>query len=333
MLETASAAMETLLSIDGLTVAVAGSSGSPVLRDLSFQVDRAEFVALVGESGSGKTVTALSVLGLLPPSLRLQGGRLHLDDVDLLGTDVSDLRKVRGGRIGMIFQEPLAALNPVLTIGYQIAEVIRAHEDMSRRAARIEAERLLELVTMPSPGELMKSYPHQLSGGQRQRAMIAIALAAAPDLLIADEPTTGLDVSVQAQIMDLLEALRERFGLAVLLITHDLAVVAERCDRVLMMYAGEIVEEADAETLFTRPAHPYTKALLSSLPRLGNAESGDVLPVMPGQAPDFSRLPPGCTFYPRCGESLDYCSDTVPPNVELGTRHRARCFLFAPEHR
>ncbi|MGB6639406.1 MAG: ABC transporter ATP-binding protein, partial [Thermoanaerobaculia bacterium] len=249
--------METLLAVDGLSVSFpVGNRWVPVVRGVSLSVDEGEFVGLVGESGSGKSMTALAMLRLIPDPGRITGGRVLLSGEDLLGLADPRMRLVRGARIGMIFQEPMTALNPVFTVGFQITEAVRVHRRVSKREARLEAERLLDLVAIPAARQRLKDYPHQLSGGQRQRVMIAIALASNPDLLIADEPTTALDVTIQAQILDLLEQLRQELGLAVLLITHDLAVVAETCTRVIVMYAGQVVEEAPVETLFSAPAHP-----------------------------------------------------------------------------
>ncbi|HSK79611.1 MAG TPA: ABC transporter ATP-binding protein [Thermoanaerobaculia bacterium] len=246
----------------------------PVVRGVSFAIGKGEILGLVGESGSGKSLTALSLLGLVPKAARVRG-EVRLEGVsgNLLTLPEPEMRRVRGGRIGLVFQEPMTAFNPVYTIGFQVAEAVRAHRPLSRRAARDEAVRLLERVALPDARRRLDDYPHQLSGGQRQRAMIAMALAGGPDLLLADEPTTALDVTIQAQILELLEALRTDLGLSVLLITHDLGVVAETCDRVLVMQAGEIVEEAAVETLFAAPAHPYTRMLLAAVPRLGAVEA------------------------------------------------------------
>jgi peptide/nickel transport system ATP-binding protein len=262
-------AAPALLEVRHLEVAfpVAGR-WLPVVRDASLTIHRGEMLGLVGESGSGKTLTALSVLRLVPPGARLAGS-IRLDGEDLLALPEPALRRIRGGRVGMIFQEPMTALNPVYTIGFQVAEAVRAHGRVSRRQALAEAVRLLDLVALPDARRRLGDYPHQLSGGQRQRVMIAMALACRPDLLLADEPTTALDVTLQAQILELLERLRRDLGLAVLLITHDLGVVAETCDRVVVMHAGQVVEEADVDTLFRAPAHPYTRGLLAAVPRLG----------------------------------------------------------------
>jgi oligopeptide/dipeptide ABC transporter ATP-binding protein len=227
----------------------------------------------------------------------------------------------------MIFQEPMTALNPVFTVGFQITEAVRVHRRISRREAQLEAERLLDLVAIPAARQRLKDYPHQLSGGQRQRVMIAIALASKPNLLIADEPTTALDVTIQAQILELLEQLRQELGLAVLLITHDLAVVAETCARVIVMYAGQVVEEAPVETLFSAPAHPYTRGLLAAAPGLGRPGARGELATIPGQVPEMARLPTGCAFHPRCGEVMEVCAQENPDVYPLSPEHRARCFL------
>ena len=320
-----------LLAVDRLSVAFPGAgSDVAVVRELSFEIAPGEFLGLVGESGCGKSVTALALLRLVPEPGRITGGRITLGGDDLLALPEPEIRKVRGGRIGMIFQEPMAALNPVLTVGFQIAEAVRVHHPLSRREAREEARRLLERVAIPAPAERLKDYPHQLSGGQLQRVMIAIALAAGPELLVADEPTTALDVTVQAQILELLEELRDKLGLAVLLITHDLAVVAETCDRVVVMYAGQGVEEASVERLFAGPAHPYTRGLLAALPRLGKALRGGELPAIPGQVPEPARLPAGCAFHPRCAEAMEHCGRRQPATYTVGAGQTARCFLHEP---
>jgi oligopeptide/dipeptide ABC transporter ATP-binding protein len=289
-------------------------------------VARGEIVGLVGESGSGKSLTALSILRLVPRPGRVSG-RVDLDGEDLLSLPEAALRQVRGGRVGMVFQEPASALNPVLSVGFQVAEAVRAHRPLSRRAAREEAEQLLARVALPEPRRRLDDYPHQLSGGQRQRVMIAMALAAGPDLLLADEPTTALDVTVQAQILVLLRRLRDELGLGVLLITHDFGVVAETCDRAVVMYAGEVIEEAPVATLFRAPAHPYTRGLLASLPRL-SAVRGP-LPAIPGQPPAPAALPPGCAFEPRCAAAFDRCR-TARPELYAVASGTARCFLHQP---
>lgn len=320
--------MSSLLEIRGLEIAFPGPGGdAAVVRGAALEVGRGEIVGLVGESGSGKSLTALAVLGLVPPPGRIRAGSIRFDGRELVGLSDRELRPLRGGRVGLVFQEPSAALNPVLTIGTQIVEAIRAHRDVSRRAASERARELLALLAVPDPERRLGEYPHQLSGGQRQRALMAIALAAEPELLIADEPTTALDVTVQAQVLELLERLRRELGLAILLITHDLAVVAETCDRVVVMYAGRPVEAAPVAALFASPAHPYTRALLASLPRLGEPAERGRLPSVPGQVPDATALPPGCPFHPRCAERLSSCSSDDPSWVDLGGGHGARCVL------
>ena len=324
--------MSDLLSLEDLTISFSIQGRRvPVVRDLSLRLAAGEFVGLVGESGSGKSVTALAILGLLPPSAHVDAGTIRLEGDNLLDLPEAEMRTIRGGRIAMVFQEPMTALNPVLTIGYQIIEGIRAHSKTTRAEARTEAQRLLELVAIPQAAERLSDYPHQLSGGQRQRAMIAMALAARPQLLIADEPTTALDVTIQAQILDLLLELRERLGLAVLLITHDLGVVAETCDRSLVMYAGRIAEEAAVEDLFGEPCHPYTRGLLAAQPDLETARLGIALPTIPGHIPDPEALPSGCSFHPRCGDAMARCSESEPGLYRLAGDHRAACFLYDPK--
>ncbi len=320
--------MDRILTLHGLTVSFPGrESWIPVVRDVSFGLDRGEFLGLVGESGSGKSMTALSILRLLPPNSRIDAGKVLLEGVDLLQLSESEMRSVRGGSVGMIFQEPMTALNPVLTVGFQIAEAVRAHHEMTKQSAMRQAERLMERVAIPDAKNRLKDYPHQLSGGQRQRVMIAMALAADPDVLIADEPTTALDVTIEAQILELLEELRRDLDLAILLITHDLGVVAETCSRVVVMYAGQIVEEGSAAAVFDRPAHPYTKGLLNAMPRLGTRSEEGRLATIPGQVPEPSRLPTGCAFHPRCPEVMDICATTDPAEVPVEAGRVARCFL------
>jgi oligopeptide/dipeptide ABC transporter ATP-binding protein len=324
-----------LLEIDGLEVAFPALAGAaengwvPAVRGVSLTVERGEIVGLVGESGSGKSLTALALLRLLPPAARLRGSA-RLDGEDLLALPEPALRRVRGGRIAIVFQEPMTAFNPVYTVGFQIAEAVRAHRKVRRREALDEAARLLDLVAVPDARRRLGDYPHQLSGGQRQRAMIAMALAGGPDLLLADEPTTALDVTIQAQILELLERLRAELGLAVLLITHDLGVIAQTCDRVAVMYAGQVVEEADVHTLFRAPAHPYTRGLLATLPRLGSPVPRGRLPVLAGSQPDPAHRPAGCAFRPRCSEALEVCGRKEPELIAVGTAgQQARCFLHA----
>lgn len=340
------AAQPELLAIERLEVGFA-TAGEPdrrqpdrgrplrVLRDVSLDVRRGEILALVGESGSGKTLTALAVLGLLPPGGRIFGGRILLAGAgDLLALGEKERRKIRGRRIAMIFQDPMSALNPVLTVGFQIAESLRHHQPLTRRQAAVAARRLFELVALSDPG---RRYPHQLSGGQLQRVMIAMAIASRPDLLLADEPTTALDVTIQAQVLELLVDLRRRLGLTVLLITHDLGVVAECADRVAVMYAGQIVEQAAIGELFRRPAHPYTRGLLAAVPRLGARAK---VAGIAGRIPEPGALPSGCSFHPRCPQVMERCRKGEPELYGVALEgggaackkpafspHRCRCFL------
>ena len=320
--------MKPLLSLETLTVEFpVRSSWVLVVREVSFGVERGEFLGLVGESGSGKSVTALSILRLLPENARVESGRVVLDGKDLLASTEEEMRKIRGGRVGMIFQEPMTALNPVLTVGFQIAEAVRAHRRTTRQDAFLTAQKLMDRVAIPDARSRLKDYPHQLSGGQRQRVMIAMALAAEPDLLIADEPTTALDVTVQAQILELLEELRQDLGLAILLITHDLGVVAETCNRVVVMYAGQIVERGSVEEVFSSAAHPYTRGLLAAMPKLGTRSRSRRLPTIAGQVPEPGRWPEGCPFHPRCSDVMEVCREEDPPSITLGDGRSARCFL------
>jgi oligopeptide/dipeptide ABC transporter ATP-binding protein len=286
---------------------------------VSFEVRAGETLALVGESGSGKSVTALSILRLLPePAGKVVGGRVIFQGRDLLALPPAAMRRVRGREISMVFQEPMSSLNPVFTCGEQIVEVLVLHERMARREARARAVELLQWVGIPAPEQRAAEYPHQLSGGMRQRVMIAMALACRPALLIADEPTTALDVTIQAQILDLLQRLQDELGMAVLLITHDLGVVAESADRVAVLYAGA------AAAAFRRTRHPYTAGLLASLPRLGSR--GQRLRVIPGQVPDAAHFPLACRFHPRCPAAEDRCHTSDPPLQMLDGDHASRCW-------
>ncbi len=291
--------------------------------DVSFSIGHGETLGLVGESGSGKSVTALSIVRLVAAPGRVAGGSILLDGHDLATFDETAMRQVRGRRIGFVFQEPMTALDPVYTIGAQIEETLRVHGLARGAAARARAIELLGAVRMPDPTRRVNEYPHQLSGGLRQRAMIALALSAKPDLLIADEPTTALDVTIQAEILDLLRDLRRQFNLSVLLITHDLGVVAEMADRIVVMYAGRVAEEGMVRDVLDAPAHPYTRALLASVP---TGQAG-VRPVsIAGQVPSIADRPPGCAFAPRCPERFAACAQR-PPLFAVGKGHRAACFL------
>ncbi|HXI04432.1 MAG TPA: ABC transporter ATP-binding protein [Candidatus Saccharimonadales bacterium] len=283
------------------------------VNDVSFDLDEGQILGLVGESGCGKTMTAMSLIRLVPPPGRLVGGTLRFRGRDLMGLPEKAFRKMRGGTLSLIFQEPGAALNPVLTVGFQIAETAMVHRGLSRREAMREAVRMLEEVRIPDAARRAREYPHQLSGGMKQRAMIAMALVCRPAILIADEPTTALDVTIQAQILRLLAELREKYGLSILLITHDLGVVAEIADRVAVMYAGKIVEEAGVRDLFREPRHPYTQGLLRSMRREGAGAGSRRLPAIEGTVPDLLDLPPGCFFSPRCPDRFDLCDSHQPP--------------------
>lgn len=322
---------EAELRVEGLSVEFPDSRGtwSPVVRDVDLSLASGEFVGLVGESGSGKSVTALTCLGLTPAPGRVSSGRILVDGTDLADLEARGLRRLRGGRIGFVFQEPMSALNPVLTVGFQIREAVRAHHEMSRRGARELAVELLREVALPNPTERVDSYPHQLSGGQRQRVMVAMALAAEPALLLADEPTTALDVTIQGQILDLFQRLREERGLGILLITHDLGVVAQTCDRVVVMYAGEVVEEASAQALFGDPRHPYTEALMRALPRVDQRR--ERMAAIDGSIPLAHDLPPGCSFEPRCEHSFERCAGARPPLYGFDEARASRCYLEDPQ--
>jgi peptide/nickel transport system ATP-binding protein len=299
---------------------------------VSFSLAPHETLAIVGESGCGKSITALSLMRLVPdPPGRIAGGSVKLAGTDLLALDDEAMRGVRGKEIAMIFQEPMTSLNPVLTIGAQIAEAVLLHEKVSRQQAWDKAIDMLRITRIPEPEQRAKEYPHQLSGGMRQRAMIAMALACNPKVLIADEPTTALDVTIQAQILDLILDLQDKLGTAVILITHDLGVVAETAQRVIVMYAGRKVEEAPVEELFARPQHPYTHGLMASIPRLslmrGDAASNtDRLQEIPGMVPALTNLPAGCVFAPRCPHVQQRCRDAYPPYEEKRPRHWAACW-------
>ena len=292
---------------------------------VSLALHAGETLAVVGESGSGKSVTSLSILRLVasPPG-RIVGGSIRFRGRELLGLGEAELRAVRGREIAMVFQEPMSSLNPVHTCGAQIAEVLELHEGLGREAAHARAVEMLARVGLASPEQRAREYPHQLSGGMRQRVMIAMALACRPAVLIADEPTTALDVTVQAQILELIARLRREFGMAVLLVTHDLGVVAEAADRVAVMYAGQVVEQAGVRELFRAPAHPYTAGLLASLPRLG--ERRERLRVVPGQVPDPARFPAGCRFHPRCPIAVERCRTAAPELVAQAPGREVRCW-------
>jgi peptide/nickel transport system ATP-binding protein len=316
---------DPLLHIENLKVIFRGDRGGAThaVDGLDLNVRRGQTLGLVGESGCGKTVTALAVMGLLAKASAEVSGRIGFDGADLLSLSDREMRGLRGDRLAMIFQEPMTSLNPSFSIGEQIAETLIRHRGLSRAAARARTIELLRLVKIPSPEQRIDDYPHRLSGGMRQRAMIALALACDPELLIADEPTTALDVTIQAQILALLGDLKASTGVAIILITHDLGVVAEICDHVAVMYAGEIVEYAPVETLFTAPQHPYTVGLLGSIPRLD--AKADELAAIEGRVPSMAELPAGCRFAPRCPFVRERCTQSVPSLSDIGPGHRSRC--------
>jgi peptide/nickel transport system ATP-binding protein len=315
---------ERLLEVRDLAVSFDTADGLvQAVRGVSFDVQPGRTLAIVGESGSGKSVSALTIVGLTRGAHI--SGTARFEGRDLLAMSDDELRAVRGARIAMIFQDPLSSLHPLYRVGWQIAEMVRLHEPASRKQAHARAVELLGLVGIPRPERRVDDYPHQFSGGMRQRAMIAMALALNPTLLIADEPTTALDVTVQAQIMDLMRRLQADFGTAIILITHDLGLVAETADDVLVMYAGRAMEHADRRSLFYRPHHPYTRGLLASLPDRSGAR--DRLTPIPGLPPSMIRLPGGCPFHPRCAEMLERCPRDVPPLRELAPGHESACWL------
>ncbi len=314
------------------TVFFTNSGLFKAVDDISFTVRRGETLAIVGESGCGKSVTALSLMRLVPdPPGRIVGGSITLEGTDLLALNEAEMRAIRGNRISMIFQEPMTSLNPVMRIGDQITEVVRLHRNMTAKEAWTQAVEMLRLVRIPEPERRAQEYPHQLSGGMRQRAMIAMALACRPALLIADEPTTALDVTIQAQILALVLELQKELGMALILITHDLGVVAQTAQRVIVMYAGKKVEEADVETLFASPRHPYTRGLMASIPTvpLPGARPEARLVEIPGMVPSLTRLPKGCAFAPRCELAIQRCREEYPPLQDWGQNHLAACWRAA----
>ena len=324
---------EPLLIVDDLKVYFDTDLGvAKAVDGVTYQVRRGETVCLVGESGCGKTVSALSILGLLPqPPARIAGGRVLFKGRNLLELPEKDLQSLRGREISMVFQEPMTSLNPVFTVGHQIGEVIVNHEGVSHQEAEERILKLLHDVGIPSPEERIHDYPHNLSGGQRQRIMIAMSLACGPDLVIADEPTTALDVTIQAQILNLFRELQKEKGMAILQITHDLSVVAGVADRIYVMYAGMVVEEGSVWQIFRDPCHPYTMGLLESLP--GRREKGEQLATIPGAVPDPSRKPAGCPFHPRCAYVQEGCRSRFPEMCDFGDDHLARCPIMHGERR
>ncbi|MGI8905825.1 MAG: ABC transporter ATP-binding protein [Candidatus Sumerlaeaceae bacterium] len=316
-----------LLVVENLRTYFHTSEGtSKAVDGVSFAIGKGQTLGIVGESGCGKSVTSLSIMRLIqsPPG-KIEGGQIFYRGQNLLDLPERDMRKVRGNKISMIFQEPMTSLNPVFTVGDQIGEAFRVHRGMGKRESIREAVRMLDLVRIPSAQQRVREYPHQMSGGMRQRVMIAMALACNPDLLIADEPTTALDVTVQAQILNLMEDLKEEFGSSIMMITHDLGVIAEISDHVAVMYAGQIVEYADVNSLFAEPLHPYTLGLLKSIPRIDEIKQQKKLYSIEGNVPDPSLHPAGCRFHPRCPYATAECTQGVPPLYEVSPSHSVRC--------
>src|SRR5215813_3822361 len=327
------ATQETVLDVKNLqTVFFTNSGLFRAVDDVSFNVSRGETLAIVGESGCGKSVSALSIMRLVPnPPGRIVGGRILLEGIDLLELDEATMREIRGNRISMIFQEPMTSLNPVIRIGDQISEAVRLHRQLSAKQAWDQAVEMLRLVRIPEPARRAQEYPHQLSGGMRQRAMIAMALACRPALLIADEPTTALDVTIQAQILALIVDLQKELGTGLILITHDLGVVVQTAQLVIVMYAGKKVEEASVDDLFADPRHPYTRGLMASMPAVISlgAKTDVRLTEIPGMVPSLTNLPPGCAFAPRCPLAIERCQQEYPPLQDFGGHHRAACWRAA----
>lgn len=305
-----------------------GNGSVRVVDGVSFDVGRGKIVGLVGESGSGKSMTALSLMGLVPsPPGTVGADSILLDGIDLARLTPDQMRQRRGRDMSMVFQEPMTSLNPVKTMVQQVGEPLSIHRNLRKRAIREQVLHMFETVGIPEPAARLDTYPHQLSGGLRQRAMIAMGLICEPKLLIADEPTTALDVTTQAQILRLMMALRDRVGTAIIMITHDLGIIAEMCDEVNVMYAGQIVEQANVFDLFDRPSHPYTRGLLASIPKATEKRSGTRLNSIKGVVPNLAKLPAGCRFHPRCGDAMPICSVRSPELTDLGNGHKARCWL------
>lgn len=320
--------VEPLLEVDGLTTGYQTRAGLVLaVNEVSFEVRRGEIFGLVGESGSGKSTVARSIIGLLPrPAARITAGHVRLGGLDLLTLGAREMRRVRGGRVAMVFQDPMTSLNPVLTVGQQIREGLQYH-GLTGRAATARLLEVMALVGIPDVQRRQHAYPHELSGGLRQRVAIAIALVASPEILLADEPTTALDVTIQDQILKLLLSLRDQLGMSVLLVTHDLGVVAQTCQRVAVMYAGRLVEVGPVPTVFAEPAHPYTRGLMGSVPRLGRPLAR--LRAIPGAPPDLGALPSGCAFRDRCPMAIAPCAEAVPPLARHGAQHFSACIRHA----
>ncbi len=324
--------MEKILSVENLCTSFTNSSGQiRAVRGVSFSVSKGQTLGIVGESGSGKSVTSMSILRLLAQGGRVVDGSIIFDGQDLTKATDKQIRNIRGARIAMIFQDPMTALNPLMTVGQQVAEMFKQHQgQMSRAAIKQEVIKLFEMVKIPEPEKRYNAYPHEFSGGMRQRVMIAMALALKPDVLIADEPTTALDVTIQAQILKLLKSIQEEMGMAILFITHDLGVVAELCQQVIVMYGGLIMEEGGIDQIFEKPSHPYTMGLLNSMPEVTQDKAKRLTPI-PGSPPDMTNPPAGCPFAPRCAYARNICAQELPPYYTVGDGHRTLCHLHDPE--
>ncbi|SFI86953.1 ABC transporter ATP-binding protein [Thermoflavimicrobium dichotomicum] len=323
---------DTLLEVKGLkTQFISDKSRIPAVDGVDFNIHRGETLALVGESGCGKSITSLSIMRLIPENGKIVEGKIVFEGEDLTKKSEEEMYHIRGNDIAMIFQEPMTSLNPVLSIGEQLTEGIILHQKLTKQQARSRAIEMLKLVGIPRAEEIMDEYPHQLSGGMRQRIMIAMAMSSNPKLLIADEPTTALDVTIQAQILELMKELKEKFDTSILLITHDLGVVAEMADRVVVMYAGQVVEEADVHTLFEKPAHPYTEGLMKSVPTLEKEQKR--LYSIRGIVPSPDEFPKGCRFAPRCDQAMEECLHAQPDLYEIDAGHVVRCFLHKTKER
>ena len=323
--------METILQVSNLHTAFATSNGLvQAVRGVDFSLGKGEILGVVGESGSGKSVTMMSILRLLAGTGKVTEGTIEFEGKNLVVLDKKEIRKIRGDRISIVFQDPMSSLNPLMRIGEQIGEMLREHNPgMDRKAVETEVVRLMNLVRIPEPEKRLKSFPHEFSGGMRQRVMIAMALACKPDVLIADEPTTALDVTIQDQILKLLRSLQQEFNMSIIFITHDLGVVAELCSRVIVMYGGLIMEEALIDDLFEHPAHPYTMGLLRSIPGANQNKSERLVPI-PGSPPDMLNPPKGCPFVMRCPYARNICAQKMPVYTQLSDRHRSMCWMLDP---
>lgn len=321
--------MTKLLKIENLSVSFGGKNKVKVIEDLNFSLNKGETLGIVGESGSGKSVTSLAVMGLLPKNMSEVTGSIFFYGTDLTKLSEKEMQNIRGNKIAMIFQEPMTSLNPLITCGKQIMESLFLHSDISKKEAKEKAIELIRLCGIPAPEQRFNEYPHQMSGGMRQRVMIACALACDPDLLIADEPTTALDVTIQAQILELMKDIKVKKDMSIILITHDLGIVVDSCDRVIIMYTGQIVESATVTELFQNPRHPYTKGLINAIPSLDKPK--DRLLAIEGMVPDADKFPEGCRFNPRCPFATERCVREMPKLVKDDGGHAIRCFLFYDE--